>query len=118
MSQRNLLNGIIILTVLVSVILFMAPGDVVLQEAVYPLSVKLIEGEGFGEFYRRAEAVTEVANGLDTPFNCTVLAEIFQDELVGSNKTRATIYPGRNTVSVPILLPNGENRVVMSVSCD
>lgn len=117
MNQRNLLKQAVFITTIASIFLYFGFRDRLLGEGVHLLSVKLVEGEGSGEIHRKGEAVAYLVNTINKSLECDVVAEIYQDEFISSNTTHATLAPGRHTVSVPLLLPNGENKVVVHAEC-
>lgn len=118
MNQRKLLNQIIFLTAITSVFLYFVFRENFLSEGVHLLSVKIVEGNGSGELHREGTAVAHLINTVNRSLECDVVAEIYQDEFISSNTTQAILTPGKHTVYVPILLPNGKNRVIVHAECE
>ena len=118
MNQRKLLNRIIFLTAITSVFVYFGFRENFLSEGVHLLSAKIIEGEGFGEMYREGTAVAYLVNTVNRSLECDVIAEIYQNEFISSNTTQVVLAPGKHTVSVPLLLPNGKNKVVVHAECE
>ena len=118
MNQRKLLNQIIFLTAITSVFVYFGFREKFLSEGVHLLSAKIVEGNGSGELHREGVAIAQLINTLNKSLECDVIADIYQNEFISSNTTQVTLTPGKHTVFVPLLLPNGKNKVIVYAECE
>lgn len=103
---------------IVSALVFIIFTNSRFSEGVHPIDLSILEGKATEYGYRPGEAVMHVLGNIEEPWNCTAIAEIRRrGELLNTSNKSVTIAKGTNEVRIPLILPNGNNRVVAHLEC-